>query len=451
MSVLSKVPNAYCGLSRRTVITALAATGSSVLIGRHASAQQAFNWKRFAGAKISVLFQKSPRADLFQINLKEFEALTGISVSFESMPEQQQRQKVVIEYASGSPSFDVANISLSVQKRLASKGQWFADLRPLMANPDLTPPDFAPRDLAKAALTLATQADGSIDTLPNFLDYWILYYNKELVERVGLGVPKTIAEMIAICERVHKPAADLYGFLSRGLKNANVPVWTTFLSGFGQSTVAANGKLLTDTNEAVEAAELYARLNTEFGPAGQAGFNWGECQTTFAQGRAAFWIDGIGFAAPLENPQRSKVAGKVGYAVIPKGALEQGTVLFADGIGVSRASRNKEAAYLFLMWALGTANQGRMLRAGAGVPSRLSSLADPANRPAGSFANDYFDTLSASSSIARPGVPEIIPVTEFRDTFGIALARLLEGGKAREELGRATEAFAPVLEVSEKS
>ena len=31
-------------------------------------------------------------------------------------------------------------------------------------------------------------------------------------------------------------------------------------------------------------------------PPGSIGFNWNECQTTFMQGRAAMWVDGIGFA-----------------------------------------------------------------------------------------------------------------------------------------------------------
>ena len=46
------------------------------------------------------------------------------------MPEQQQRQKAVIELTSGRPSFDVIHLSYHVQKRLFEKGGWLAESRP---------------------------------------------------------------------------------------------------------------------------------------------------------------------------------------------------------------------------------------------------------------------------------------------------------------------------------
>src|SRR5258707_6032572 len=39
------------------------------------------------------------------------------------------------------------------------------------------------------------------------------------------------------------------------------------------------------------------------GPPGSAGFNWMEALAAFAQGRAAMWIDGIGWAPGAENPR----------------------------------------------------------------------------------------------------------------------------------------------------
>ena len=49
--------------------------------------------------------------------IKEFTDLTGIQVESEQVPEQQQRQKAVIELSSGKPSFDVVHLSYHVQKR----------------------------------------------------------------------------------------------------------------------------------------------------------------------------------------------------------------------------------------------------------------------------------------------------------------------------------------------
>ena len=60
---------------------------------------------------------------------------------------------------------------------------------------------------------------------------------------------------------------------------------------------------------AIAAAEYYKKLNREFAPPGTVGFNWNEAQTSFSQGKIGMWIDGIGFAPPLEDPTKSRIVG----------------------------------------------------------------------------------------------------------------------------------------------
>jgi len=60
---------------------------------------------------------------------------------------------------------------------------------------------------------------------------------------------------------------------------------------------------------------MYQTLMAKYGPQGVAGFNWNEAQSLFLQGKAAMWLDGIGFAQPLEDPTKSRIVGKVGYEI----------------------------------------------------------------------------------------------------------------------------------------
>jgi multiple sugar transport system substrate-binding protein len=53
-----------------------------------------------------------------------------------------------------------------------------------------------------------------------------------------------------------------------------------------------------------------------------------------------------------------------------------------------------------------------------------------------------------SQKVSAPGLPEIIPVTEFRDTIGIALINLIAGSDAAGELRKATATFQAVLDKS---
>ena len=84
----------------------------------------------------------SPRGDLAKRSIPKFEELTGIKVGFEQIPEQQQRPKVAMEMATGHPSFDVVNVGMHVQKRLVERAGWMEDLRPYIADRNLTNPDF---------------------------------------------------------------------------------------------------------------------------------------------------------------------------------------------------------------------------------------------------------------------------------------------------------------------
>ena len=118
-------------ISRRAVLAGSAATGALALTGM-SPAWADIAWKKYAGTKLEVILAKGPRGDNLQKYIKEFSELSGIEVESEQIPEQQQRQKVVIELASGKPSFDVIHLSYHVQKRQFEKAGWLADLTTFM-------------------------------------------------------------------------------------------------------------------------------------------------------------------------------------------------------------------------------------------------------------------------------------------------------------------------------
>ena len=429
-------------IPRRTVLQA--AAGATALAGLPAAqAQTAFDWKRYSGQSIEVHLIKSPRGELLQKNQKEFEDLTGIKVGAEQVPEQQSRQKTVIEFNSGKTSFDVVHLSYHVQKRQFAKGKWMEDLRTLMASG--APADFDAKDYSAGGMFYATQTDGRIDSLPFNLDPWILYWNKELFAAKGVTYPKSYADIVNAAKKLHDPANGVVGFVGRGLKNANVPLWSGFLLGFGGQFFDASGKLATESPEALAAATMYRDLLKNTGPAGVAGYNWNEAQSLFLQGKAAMWMDGCGFAPPLEDPAKSKVVGKVGYGVQPPGPKLQVSQTFGDGIGISAYSTKKGPAWYYIMWATNKAMQARMLATGSGAPVRLSAYSN-----AEAIANlkvppEWLTAVAGSLKIARPGLPIIEPVNEFRDVFGIALNNMLSGSDVAAELKKATAEFAPVL------
>jgi multiple sugar transport system substrate-binding protein len=415
---------------------------------RRASAAT-FDWMQFKGERIEVFLAKSPRADMLQAQEAEFEAWTGIKVLSEQVPEQQHRQKFMIEFAAGRPSFDVVTVAPHVQKRLLGKTKWLQDLRPMLADPALTSPDFDFGDFSHSSVDYATHPDGRMDMMMNNLDYNILYWNKALFAEKSVPYPNSLTDLIETARQLNDPARGIAGFVTRGIKNANTSFWSAALLGWGRYGIDPDLTVHTTSPEAVAAAQLYQTLMRNYAPPGVAGFNWNESQTTFALGRAAIWVDASGFAQPLENPKTSRVVGKVGYGVIPPGPVAHYSGFSGDALAMPATTSRKGPGWLYIQWACGKDVMTRQLAIGAGVPPRASAFAAVRKDPASKVSAEWLDCVAASAPIARPHHPQIVAVNEYRDIFGIALTNMIGGADPATELANATQQFMPVLQRTE--
>ena len=87
--------------TRRQFLAGSAALGAASITGLKPAFANV-DWKKYAGTTLEVNLIKSPRGDILTKYHKEFEDLTGITVGSEKIPEQQQRQKAVIEFTRAS-------------------------------------------------------------------------------------------------------------------------------------------------------------------------------------------------------------------------------------------------------------------------------------------------------------------------------------------------------------
>jgi len=440
-------------LRRRDLLgagAALAVVAESGFDPVRAAAASGFNWRQCAGQHLEVAWQRAADVEHLQRNTAEFRELTGIDIAYDIVPEQQFRQKLVIEFTSGRPSFDVCYLAYTSQKRLFGKGRWLLDLRPLMEDGSVTAADFDWADFPAPSVAAATQADGRVDTLPITFGYNILMWNKAMFQAKGVSCPTDFPSLLAAAKVLHDPKNGISGFVGRGMKNANTPMWTGFLMGYGVDPVGPQGELFTDGEASVAAATLYQALDRDCGPPGVVGFNWYECQTNFMLGRAAIYLDTSTIASKINDPAVSRVTDKVGYTVFPAGPVLRRAPTFGDGLGIAPGSQRKTAAWLFLQWATGKTMQASQFIAGAGAPARASAYeAAKAVPPRSQAEAEWLDAVIASRDIAYPAMPDIVAVNEFRDIYGAALSNMLGGADPAAELKRATVQFKGVYERTE--
>ena len=436
--------------SRRTALrlgaTALASAAAGPFVFTPARAQ-GFNWKRFQGKELFLILSKHPWVEVLEKNIPEFESLSGMKIKWETLPEIQARQKLVVEMTSASGGVDGFFTSLHVEKKRFWKAGWYEPLNRFLQDRTLTPAEWDFDDIAGGAKSIITQKDGSISALPAFVDAVILFYRKDLYAQKGLKPPKSHAEWEAQAKQFHAPPG-MYGVVFRGLKNANATMFSNTQFSFGADFLTKDGKAALDSKEQIAALDLYAKLLRQYGPPGVVNFNWYECSASFMQGQVAIYMDGVNFASQFEDAAKSKVVGKVGYAVLPSGPGGHFSPIYITGMAVSSQSNSKEAAYLFAQWATNKANMVRELMAGVGV-GRTSTWDSPEVKAKPKMPADWYQAYQASLKIGRQGLPEIVGVTEYRDIIGVAIQKGIEGAPAAQVLAQAQKDFQDLLNRTE--
>jgi multiple sugar transport system substrate-binding protein len=452
MKTRKQSPQGSRGITRRDVFRLGAGVAAGAAVGpfvmRVAGAADAFSWQRFKGSQIFIQVAKNPWSETMQKMLPDFEKQTGIKVEFAELPELQARQKLTVEFTAGSGGIDVWTTSMHVEKRRFWRSGWYYDLSKLLKDPTMTAPDYDWNDMTAGAKAIATQSDGSISGLPSFVDPWILFYRKDLFAQKGLKPPKTLAEMEEFAQKFHS-APGLYGFVARGLKNANAPAWDWVLFSMGGTFLTKDGKASIDTPEAVKAMDYYAGMLKRFAPPGVVNFNWYECSSAFMQGQVAMYFDGVNFASQFEDKEKSKIAGNVGYAVLPAGPGGHFSPIFGNAVAVSSQSKVPGPAYFFAQWATSKQSAVKELLAGTGS-ARTSVWNDPEVKAKAKMPADWSQAYVDSLKIGRLGLPEIVGVTEYRDIIGVAIQKAIEGAKSAEVLGAAQKEFQEVLDKTEK-
>jgi multiple sugar transport system substrate-binding protein len=406
-------------------------------------ADAAFDWQQFKGQSINVLFNKHPHNTVIEENIPQFTELTGITVNFEDLPEIQGRQKLVVEFAGGGGNIDAFNASYHVEKVQFSKSGWFLPLNEMIDNKKLLSPEFDWSDVPEPGKQAVTLSDGKIVGIPSFVDVSIMAYRKDLLEQKGVKLPQDHDELEAAIKALHNPP-NVYGWCARGLKNANMTQWPCQFLNFGGKYIE-NGKAMLNTPAGEQSVDWYTRMDREYAPPGVVNFNWYEVTAAFLQGQVAFMEDGINFFTQFEDESKSKVKGKVGYALVPKGPGGQIPPTYTPGFAVSAKTKKAEPAFLFAQWATGKTMGIKSQLAGVGV-ARLSTWDDPAVKAGQKMPQDWVDSFIQGNKIGAPGLPEIAAVTQYRDEVGALFQQAIEGGSVKQIVEQANTVFQGILD-----
>jgi multiple sugar transport system substrate-binding protein len=429
--------------TRRRLLQAAAAGAAALSMPALAGAAGAFDWKRFAGTSVRFMLDAHDwSTDLVPAHLPEFEKQSGIKVAWEVYPEDQFRQKLTLALRSDPGSVDGYMSLTSWDGEAFWAAGWYEPIEKYAASADLTNPQFDIKDFFPNTLKIAT-VHGTLIGIPLYPEVQLLYYDKERFAKAGLAAPATLDEFVAAAKKLYDKNANLAGYVSRGEGLQAVYTIAPFLFAEGGKWLDAKGRPMLDSEAFVKALQVYGGTLHDYGPPGIAGMSWSQATTVFAQGRSAMMTDSSNFVSTLEDPKKSKLAGKVGYATVPSGPAGAHSTLISWALSIGAKSRHKEAAWYVIQWLVSKGMETEMAK--RKIPVARQSVWNGADyqkvMPRGWLDGFVKELPNAAVNQANPLV---IPVPQVRDAIGKAIVSAIQGGDAK---AAATQAQKEVLQI----
>jgi multiple sugar transport system substrate-binding protein len=306
---------------------------------------------------------------------------------------------------SGRGAYDAVMLH-SPQMGLLLEAKVVRAIDDLLASKALTNPGLDPGDFIQPATDTLTKVKGKTYGFLNWnynVVYWargdLLGHPEEKAafkKRFGrdLGPARTLQQMRDIAEfftrkKGEKLAgqtleSDFYGIVLEGIKGGTTfwIVWNAFIKNFGGDIFDAQGRPTVDRPENVAALTFWAGL-WKSAPPGQAEYSLIDVPTVMGNGIAAQTLAWSDFVLGIDQPGKSKYAGKFVYAGSPPNADSPRTrsaETEPSAVVISTHSKQPEATYLFLQWMVDKTTQKQLFErsGGAGVPIRTSTWVLPA-------------------------------------------------------------------------
>lgn len=415
------------------------------------------NWRQVEGETISVAVIPASYFDNLGSLLPQFEALTGIKVRMEKVPPGQIRQKATLDLSSRTATYGT-HAADPMYYPLYVANKWVDPLDKYLNDPSLTDPAWFRYDDILKAWREADSIGGKPYGIPYDGEVTVQVYRKDLYAAKGLKPATTLDELVANAKALNDPGNRMYGLALRGFAGAgqNMYIYPSLLHGFGGSWFKGK-ELVVNTPEAVAALDWYVSTLTQYAPPAVRNWNWPDIADAFSQGTLGCYIDAHSSAAVLNNPEKSKVVGKIAYARWPKGPKDKCvSSIWNWGFPINAAlsEKAKKATWLFISWATSAETQARTSWKFAGPAKRSginrlslwksAEFAEAMKGAGDNFIQAALESLEQDTDVEwRPRVPQWPAIGETLAT-GIQAA-LVGQKKPKEALDEAQNRIAQIM------
>jgi multiple sugar transport system substrate-binding protein len=303
---------------------------------------------------IKVLAQKSLGLTTMEKSLPAWEKQNGTKVEISYFGENDRRSKARLDASTKAGSYQIYYIDEANVAEFATAG-WVLPLAKYFPK-DADYDDFLPGRRAVASY------NGVAYFAPLIGGGDFLFYRRDILQKAGIPVPKTLDELVAAVKKLNSPPS-MYGWAARGQRGSGMNVWrwAPFMLAEGGKW-ENNGVPAFNSAAAVKATTLYRDL-FKYSPPGGTTYDWSNALEAFRSGKVAFMIESTPFADWMEDPKKSTVVDKVGYvrppAPLPSAAYGHGLAISSSG---AKDECSRQVAGKFIAWVTGKEQEQARLK-----------------------------------------------------------------------------------------
>lgn len=379
---------------------------------------------------IHILMEAVPDTTYVQGAAEKFTKDTGVAVEIEAVNYQTMHEKIVTEMTAKTSSYDVVICDHTWIGEFAEAG-WVIPLDDYIAKSGFDTSVY----LDSVVNMMSSASDPETTYFIPFCTYTyaLLYrtdvfeneeYAKAYEEATGttFGVPSTIKEYVEVAKFLTDYTdGELYGAAMQAQRSDPITMeYTNFLFGNGGDYYDADGNVVINSPEAVQALEYYVDCVNNAAPEGSAGFGFDETLAVFSGGNAAMYIGNYWMIPQLQG---TNVEGKVYLTDAPGGHSNNG----GWGWGIPHNAKDKDTSWDFIEY-IESFEVAKERAIKGGSPTRSDVFSDEDVLAAWPYYKDALELIANAKALPRtPKLPQILEI------LGRELSEAVAGTKTPQE------------------
>lgn len=401
----------------------------------------------YAGTTLRVLLKTGYETEAIKQFVGDFEKATGIKVEYEVYDEPTLRNKFILDSTSQTGAYDVVATQFWYMPEYLRAG-WLEPLDDYIAKQADAQWNSVP-NIPESLLKTYRGGDGKLYAIPVSASGGVLIYRKDILEKYGLKPPTTTEEVLATAKALKEKGVDAYPFIGRGdSSSASFGTTAGWAWAYGARVLDEQGNVTVDTPEMRRAMNDFVTLMRNYGPPDQAAIGWNVMSEIFRQGKAVMNFDMSGFPSVYANPKVSSVADKIGVTLIKGPAGNYAQWMYGEGLGISKFSKNKGAAWLFIQWRTSLEVAQKEVESGIRLDFADQRVYDTPIYKEKTKGLEFFtsqlpDILASVDTSYWPSVPEFEKVAE---AFQKEISLAISGKQSVEQaLGKAQASIQAIM------